>query len=105
MLSRQEKKCLQKLKMKVEIITPEKSIFNGEATSVSLPGTNGIFQVLDNHAPIISSLKSGEIIIEVKDASKYENIESRKVSDNKIGLVIKGGIVELVKNKLVVLAN
>lgn len=49
--------------MKLEIITPEASLFKGEATSVTLPGLDGVFQVLNNHAPIISSLKSGEVIL------------------------------------------
>ena len=91
--------------MKVEIITPEKSVFNGEANSVSLPGSNGVFQVLNNHAPIISSLKKGEIILEVNNAAEYENEAFRNISNNKIGVSIKGGIIELVNNKLVVLAN
>ena len=47
--------------MILEIITPEKQIFNGEVTSVKFPGTNGEFEILNNHAPIISTLEKGEI--------------------------------------------
>jgi len=45
--------------MKLEVITPEANLFAGEAVSVSLPGVDGFFQVLNNHAPIISTLKAG----------------------------------------------
>jgi F-type H+-transporting ATPase subunit epsilon len=47
--------------MKLEIITPEKIYFTGEVTSVTLPGTIGLFTVWENHAPLISSLKEGKI--------------------------------------------
>ncbi len=77
--------------MQLEILTPDAIIYNGEVISVSLPGLNGRFQVLNNHAPIISTLTSGEILIETAD----KNIE-------KFG--IKGGILEILKNKVIVLA-
>ncbi len=47
--------------MTVEIITPEKQVFSGETTSVKFPGINGGFEILNNHAPIISTLSKGEI--------------------------------------------
>lgn len=47
--------------MKLEIITPEQIYFSGEVTSVTLPGTCGLFTVWENHAPLISSLKNGKI--------------------------------------------
>ena len=47
--------------MKLEIITPEKIYFTGEVTSVTLPGSIGLFTVWENHAPLISSLKEGKI--------------------------------------------
>jgi len=47
--------------MKLEIITPEQIYFSGEVTSVTLPGTSGLFTVWENHAPLISSLKNGKI--------------------------------------------
>ena len=72
--------------MTLEIITPEKELFNGEVDSVKLPGTNGEFEILNNHAPIISSLKKGEIIY--KENSK----------DNT--LAVNGGIVEVLDNKV-----
>ena len=47
--------------MKLEIITPEQIYFSGDVNSVTLPGTNGLFTVWDNHAPLISSLAKGKI--------------------------------------------
>ena len=49
--------------MNLEIITPEKQLFSGEIKSVKFPGTIGGFEVLNNHAPIISTLAKGEIIV------------------------------------------
>ena len=53
--------------MLLEIITPEKQIFNGDVTSVKFPGINGGFEILNNHAPIISTLKEGEIRVITSD--------------------------------------
>ena len=53
--------------MKLEIITPETTIFEGEVTLVQLPGIDGSFEILNNHAPLISVLKEGKI--KVRDAS------------------------------------
>ena len=53
--------------MQLEIVSPEKTIFSGEAKSVHLPCSEGYFQVLNNHAPIVSTLKKGEILIDGVD--------------------------------------
>ena len=55
--------------MTLQIITPEKMVYNGEVQSVTLPGTLGLFEVLENHAPIISSLKAGELKYVEKDGN------------------------------------
>ena len=47
--------------MFIEIVSPEKTIFTGDVNSVYLPGTEGFFQILNNHAPIVSTLKKGII--------------------------------------------
>jgi F-type H+-transporting ATPase subunit epsilon len=59
--------------MILEIITPEKQLFSGEVTSVNFPGTNGEFEILNNHAPIISTLSKGEIRVTItqKDTQKF----------------------------------
>ena len=77
--------------MFLEIITPEKKIFTGEVTSVQLPGTTGEFQILNNHAPIISTLKNGKV--KVKDSSGLQTFD------------ISSGVVEVLKNKIIVLAE
>lgn len=55
--------------MYLEIVTPEAVLFSSNITSVSVPGMDGEFQLLDHHAPIVSTLKDGEIRIESKNAS------------------------------------
>ena len=72
--------------MHLEILSAEEKIFSVEVESVILPGSSGQFQILNNHAPIISSLKKGEIIY--KENSK----------DNT--LAVNGGIVEVLDNKV-----
>ena len=75
--------------MFVELLTPDKTLFSGEAEVISLPGVNGSFQLLDSHAPMIANLKAGSI--EIKDNNQTQSFE------------IKSGLVEVVKNKVVVL--
>jgi F-type H+-transporting ATPase subunit epsilon len=72
--------------MILEILSAEEKIFSGEVDSVILPGVNGQFQVLNNHAPIVSSLSNGKIIYSEK--SKKNSLD------------IKGGIVEVLDNKV-----
>ena len=75
----------------LEIITPDGSFYNGEVTSATLPGTMGMFQVLNNHAPIISSLDKGSL--------SYVNKEGKH------SFQIDGGVVEVLNNKITVLAE
>jgi F-type H+-transporting ATPase subunit epsilon len=77
--------------MNLEIITPEKKVFSGEVTSVHVPGADGQFQVLNNHAPIISTLLNGPV--KIKTA---EGIQTFQVS---------GGVIEVLNNKVVILAE
>jgi F-type H+-transporting ATPase subunit epsilon len=93
--------------MKLEIITPESNIFSGEAKSVSLPGLDGIFQVLNNHAPVISALKKGNLIVELESPLSEEQKNDMIVIDasDKISVAVNGGVAELNKNKLIVLAE
>jgi len=77
--------------MHLEIITPEKKIFEGEVTIATFPGADGSFQILNNHAPLVSLLKDGVVEYKSKEAS------------NKIK--ITGGVVEVLKNKVILLAD
>lgn len=95
--------------MHLEIITPETKIFSGEAEAVQFPGIDGLFQVLNNHAPIISALGKGVIKIDL--ASPFQRTEKSSVlieedKDPKIVRIgIKGGVVEMLNNKVIVLAE
>ncbi len=78
--------------MKIEIITPDSRIYSGEIRSVRVPGKKGSFQVLKDHAPIISTLDKGPVIIadEQGQVIKYE---------------ITGGVIEVKKNRIILLAD
>lgn len=78
--------------MQLEILTPERVLFTGEVTSVQLPGSGGLFEILNNHAPIVSSLIPGTIKVKTADG-KTETVE-----------ITGGGVVEMMGNKIVVLA-
>ena len=78
--------------MNVEIINPDKLIFSGEASLVQLPGKDGSFEILNNHAPIIAILRMGK----VKIVDNNKNTEFFE---------IKGGLIEVVKNKVLILAE
>jgi F-type H+-transporting ATPase subunit epsilon len=76
----------------IDIISPDKKLYSGNAQSVRFPGTNGSFGILKNHAPVISTLQKGTIYL---------------VSENneKLSFDIKGGVVEVLNNKVIVLAD
>ena len=78
--------------MKLEIITPDKKLYEGTVKSAVFPGSEGSFGVLDNHAPMIATL--GQVKVELTE----EN-------NNKVEFAVKGGVVEVLKNKVVVLAE
>ncbi|MEO5911723.1 MAG: ATP synthase F1 subunit epsilon [Pelobium sp.] len=77
--------------MNLEILTPDKKVFEGEVTSVTVPGAMGSFEILNNHAPIISTLDDGKVV--VRSAGKEQKFHT------------KGGVVEVINNKVIVLAE
>ena len=78
--------------MQLEIITPEKKVFEGEVTSVQLPGVTGKFEILNNHAPIISSLTKGKVrVIDSNNNTEHYDINV--------------GVIEMQNNKVIVLAD
>ncbi|MEX1192151.1 MAG: F0F1 ATP synthase subunit epsilon [Brumimicrobium sp.] len=96
--------------MKLEVITPEKKMFEGEVEAVRFPGVDGSFQVLKGHAPIISSLSEGKIKIDLingeQDYNEFKGtIESDSTNSKVIRLKIKGGVVEMQNDKIIVLAD
>jgi F-type H+-transporting ATPase subunit epsilon len=93
--------------MILEIVSPESSLFKGEVTSVSLPGVDGSFQILNNHAPIVSLLKQGTVSI-TADSFKFEREVAdkfSKVNDQNYTLEINSGTIEMKDNKVIVLAD
>lgn len=77
--------------MHLEILTPEKKVFEGDVFIATFPGADGSFQVMDNHAPMISLLKEGTVVYKSKESTQQINIT--------------GGVVEVLKNKVILLAD
>jgi len=77
--------------MVVEIITPNKEIFSGNASLIQFPGIDGSFTILENHAPLVAALKKGQVKVISENETLY--------------FEINGGLVEVFKNKVQVLAE
>jgi F-type H+-transporting ATPase subunit epsilon len=78
--------------MLLEIITPDKTVYSGQVKLVQLPGSKGTFEILNNHAPIISTLNKGKIKVEEE-------------SGKELFFDVDGGVVENKDNKIIVLAE
>jgi len=95
--------------MLLEIITPEAKIYSGEAEAVQLPGLDGSFQVLNGHAPIISALKSGSVKVDLAQPFDEEEYGNKYITTENnlksIRVEIKGGVVEMQQNRLIILAE
>jgi F-type H+-transporting ATPase subunit epsilon len=78
--------------MNLEILTPEKKLFSDDVYGVQLPGTDGLFEVLDKHAPLVSALGKGVIKV-LKDKSATQSYS------------IRGGFVEVLNNRATVLVE
>jgi F-type H+-transporting ATPase subunit epsilon len=92
--------------MKLEIISPEAVLLQAEVKSVAVPGIDGEFQMLDNHAPIVSLLEEGLVKID-GNLSFNEGVKSlfTKHTDGRWVLPIKSGTVEMSNNKVIILAD
>ncbi len=92
--------------MHLEIVSPEATLFSGEVQSVTVPGINGEFQMLENHAPIVSLLQEGDVKIE-GNIELEEEYEGRFSQDDKgkTILSISSGTVEMKDNRIIVLAD
>lgn len=77
--------------MHLEILTPEKKVFEGDVTIATFPGADGSFQIMDHHAPLISLLKEGVVEYKSKEATK--------------NITVTGGVVEVLNNKIILLAD
>ena len=78
--------------MNIEIVTPDSTVFEGSAKMVQLPGIDGKFAILKDHAPLISVLGKGKIKVEAEDG-KLEHFD------------VNGGVIEVLKNKILILAE
>ena len=78
--------------MRLSIITPDKEIFNGKVKSVKVPGTSGQFEILNGHAPIVSSLQKGEVRV-ITDKGEKQIFQ------------IEQGFVEVLRNEVSVLVT
>ncbi|MCO5724493.1 F0F1 ATP synthase subunit epsilon [Robiginitalea marina] len=92
--------------MYLEIVSPEATLFAGEVTSVTVPGVNGEFQMMLDHAPIVSLLQAGEVKI-AGNIEIEEEFQDRftKSPEGKTVLKISSGTVELQNNRIIVLAD
>ncbi|MBN4058065.1 hypothetical protein JYT34_01355 [Olleya sp. AH-315-K02] len=92
--------------MYLEIITPEATLFSGEVTSVAVPGVSGEFEMLKNHAPVVSLLKKGYVKI-FGDIKLEEDVEDKFEKNKNRGtwLAINSGTIEMKENKVIVLAD
>jgi len=93
--------------MILEIVSPEASLFHGQVTSVTLPGVDGSFQILNHHAPIVSILKEGVIKIAAENfvfskeaAPKFTQLDAKTYT-----LAINSGTIEMQDNKVIVLVD
>ena len=92
--------------MHLEIVSPEASLFSGEVESVIVPGTTGSFQMLNNHAPIVSSLKEGTVTISGKmDLDDSVQSKFKKQDVNTTLFQISSGTIEMRNNKVILLVD
>jgi F-type H+-transporting ATPase subunit epsilon len=77
--------------MELQIITPDTTLYDGKADMVVVPGTDGLIGILNNHAPLVSALKSGSVKVKLDETEQL--------------FEVTGGVVEVLKNKVIVLAS
>lgn len=77
--------------LNLEIITPSKSLFSGEIKSITVPGAKGRFQILKNHAPLVSTLDVGVVKVDFGNSDKH--------------YAASGGTIEVLNNKVLLLAD
>lgn len=77
--------------MQIDIVTPDENVYSGEVNLAVFPGSDGRFGILKNHAPMIATLSNGKIKVEEENDEKF--------------FEISGGVVEVLNNKIIVLAE
>lgn len=92
--------------MYLEIVSPEATLYTGDVTAVTLPGINGEFQMLSNHAPVVSLLQKGSV--KIKGATALEEANAAKfttAANGDVVLAIASGTIEMKDNKVIVLVD
>ncbi len=97
--------------MFLEIVTPEAILFSSEVDSVTVPGIEGEFQMLNNHAPIVSILEKGSVKVHVHNQTHasfddlHGSIQKLPADDKVLTLDINSGTIEMKDNKVIILAD
>ena len=97
--------------MQISVLTPDRTLFTGSIQSVTVPGTNGNFQILHNHAPIVSALGRGTVqLITGEGEHEVYNAESNKTekattAGRTVTYQVSGGFVEVLKNEVSLLVQ
>ena len=96
--------------MQLEVLTPDKLLYRGTVEYVQMPGINGSFGVLNNHAPLISALAKGVVKVDQDKSGSSSDVFSGEYAETKaqsksFEFEIKGGVVEVLKNKIIILAE
>ena len=95
--------------MQLDILTPERKLYSGDVTYVEMPGIDGYFGVLENHAAMISALGTGKITVNQVNAmipsEDDVNAFMDEAKDQRFTFEVKGGVVEIFHNKVIVLLD
>jgi F-type H+-transporting ATPase subunit epsilon len=84
----------------VDIVTPHDRVFRGQATGVRAPGVEGSFEVLNHHAPMIAAFGIGTLVVKTQDAHMFADVR-----DDRVIFATSGGFLEVIDNKVTVLAE
>ena len=92
--------------MKLDIVTPDGALFSGEITSIVVPGVNGAFEMLNNHAPIVAILQAGTVRIKADTFDIDETVKDKfEISNGEAVLQINSGTVEMKNNNVILLSE
>lgn len=93
--------------MNIKILTPETVIFEGEVKSVLLPGKNGDFQIMKDHAAIVASLVGGQVKLYTDNVNErfVSNLKKENEKESVYSFNVKSGVIEFANNKGIILAE
>ena len=91
--------------MNLSIVSPEALLFKGEVESITLPGTSGYFQILNNHTSLVSTLAAGKVIIQGEINLDEINKKKFEYKERFTYLNIISGVVEVLNNEVTILTD